>query len=136
MPTMRAVVLREAGLSRNLAIREACDPHAAARSDSHPHQGVRLNRSELHTRIGLAQGVNIPAGARNRGDGCRHDPGDSGLAAGHAGRHDEAGWGAVFDGGYAEYVVVPADQAIPFTSKLGWDVLARSPRRCRRRTAR
>jgi NADPH2:quinone reductase len=33
----------------------------------------------------------------------------------------------MFDGGYAEYVVVPARQAIPFESQLGWEVLGAIP---------
>jgi NADPH:quinone reductase-like Zn-dependent oxidoreductase len=37
------------------------------------------------------------------------------------------GMGRVFDGGYAEYVVVPARQVIPFASDLPWHVLGAIP---------
>ncbi|MFI1990351.1 hypothetical protein [Actinoplanes sp. NPDC020271] len=35
--------------------------------------------------------------------------------------------GRAFDGGYAEYVVVPSTQVIPFTSNLPWDVIGSVP---------
>jgi len=59
--------------------------------------------------------------------GVVDDPGDSGLAVGTQVVTMMGGMGRVFDGGYAEYVVVPARQAIPFVSQLGWDVLGAIP---------
>ncbi len=37
------------------------------------------------------------------------------------------GMGRTFDGGYAEYTVVPRVQVIPFTSELPWSVLGSVP---------
>ena len=37
------------------------------------------------------------------------------------------GMGRVFDGGYAEYTVVPRSQVIPFTSDLPWEVIGAVP---------
>ena len=37
------------------------------------------------------------------------------------------GMGRAFDGGYAEYVVVPAGQVIPFRSDLPWEQLGAVP---------
>ena len=37
------------------------------------------------------------------------------------------GMGRVFDGGYAEYTVVPRDQVVPFTSDLPWHVIGAVP---------
>jgi NADPH:quinone reductase-like Zn-dependent oxidoreductase len=37
------------------------------------------------------------------------------------------GMGRMFDGGYAEYVSVPATSVVPFSSSLGWDVLGAIP---------
>lgn len=37
------------------------------------------------------------------------------------------GMGRVFDGGYAEYTVVPASQVIPFHSDLPWEVIGAVP---------
>src|SRR4029453_18866944 len=37
------------------------------------------------------------------------------------------GMGRTFDGGYAEYTVVPRGQVIPFRSDLPWDVLGAVP---------
>ena len=37
------------------------------------------------------------------------------------------GMGRVFDGGYAEYTVVPRGQVIPFTSDLPWEVIGAVP---------
>ncbi|CAN0323046.1 unnamed protein product, partial [Chrysoparadoxa australica] len=37
------------------------------------------------------------------------------------------GMGRFFDGGYAEYVLVPLEIVFPFTSKLSWDILGAIP---------
>ena len=37
------------------------------------------------------------------------------------------GMGRVFDGGYAEYVLVPAAQVMPFRSRLAWEQLGAVP---------
>jgi NADPH:quinone reductase len=86
-----------------------------------------LNRSELHTRLGLSQGVSFPRvlGIEAVGviDELPEGEDDGRLALGRQVATLLGGMGRVFDGGYAEYVVVPRRQVIAFDSKLPWAVL-------------
>ncbi|MBC8067021.1 MAG: zinc-binding dehydrogenase [Deltaproteobacteria bacterium] len=124
---MRAVVLDEPGPIENLVIRELPIPAV-------PPDGVRirvkafgLNRSELHTRLGLGEGVTFPRVLGIEATGVIDGPGDSGLAVGQKVATMMGGMGRVFDGGYAEYVSVPTRQVIPFESELPWSLLGALP---------
>jgi NADPH:quinone reductase-like Zn-dependent oxidoreductase len=86
-----------------------------------------LNRSELHTRLGYAEGVVFPRVPGIEATGVVDDPGTSSLRAGQQVATMMGGMGRTFDGGYAEYTVVPAAQVIPFRSDLDWDVLGAVP---------
>jgi NADPH2:quinone reductase len=86
-----------------------------------------LNRSELHTRLGLAQGVIFPrvlgieaAGVVAQCPGGEFPVGQQVVAM-------MGGMGRVFDGGYAEYTCVPATQVIAFRSDLDWATLGAVP---------
>lgn len=54
------------------------------------------------------------------------DP-DGGLAPGQQVATLMGGMGRVFDGGYAEYTLVPRGQVIPFTTDLSWEVIGAVP---------
>ncbi len=86
-----------------------------------------LNRSELHTRLGLGEGVTFPRvpGIEATGlvEGC---PGGE-IAVGQQVVTMMGGMGRTFDGGYADYTCVPAAQVIPFTSSLPWSTLGAVP---------
>ncbi len=90
-----------------------------------------LNRSELHTRLGLSQGVTFPRvlGIEAVGviDELPAGDHDGSLARGQQVATVLGGMGRVFDGGYAEYVVVPRRQVIPFSSAPPWPVLGAVP---------
>lgn len=61
---MRAAVLDQPGPVGNLHLRELPVPEPGwVRIRV---KEFRLNRSELHTRLGLAEGVTFPRGARHR----------------------------------------------------------------------
>jgi NADPH:quinone reductase-like Zn-dependent oxidoreductase len=86
-----------------------------------------LNRSELHTRLGLADGVTFPrvlgieaAGIVAECPGGEFKPGQQVAAM-------MGGMGRVFDGGYAEYTCVPVGQALAFESALDWATLGALP---------
>jgi NADPH2:quinone reductase len=81
-----------------------------------------LNRSELHTRLGLAEGVTFPRvpGIEAVGE-VMHSPGGE-FGAGQKVVTLMGGMGRVFDGGYAEYTCVPARQVIAFESDLPWPI--------------
>lgn len=124
---MRAVVLREPGPVENLVVTEVPMPAPGPGWVRIRVRAFGLNRSELHTRLGLAEGVTFPRVLGIEATGTIDDPGDSGLAVGTQVVTMMGGMGRTFDGGYAEAVVVPAGQVIPFRSALPWDVLGAIP---------
>ena len=86
-----------------------------------------LNRSELHTRLGLAEGVIFPRvlGIEATGVVAACPGGEF-----HAGQQVMAmmgGMGRTFDGGYAQYTSVPASQVLAFESDLDWATLGAVP---------
>ncbi|MEU0556390.1 zinc-binding dehydrogenase [Dactylosporangium sp. NPDC006015] len=124
---MRAVMLSGPGPVSNLSVVEVPTP-------SPPPGWVRirvrafgLNRSELHTRLGLAEGVVFPRVPGIEATGVVDDPGDSSFAVGQQVTTMMGGMGRTFDGGYAEYTVVPAAQVIPFVSELPWPAIGAVP---------
>ncbi len=86
-----------------------------------------LNRSELHTRLGLAVGVTFPRvpGIEATGEVAACPGGE--FAVGQRVVAMMGGMGRTFDGGYAEYTRVPARQVIPFRSELPWSTLGAVP---------
>lgn len=125
--TMRAVVLDQPGPVANLHLRELPIPQ--------PHPGwVRirvkafgLNRSELHTRLGLAEGVTFPRVLGIEATGVIDADPEGTFSPGQQVMTMMGGMGRTFDGGYAEYTCVPAGQVIPFRSELDWAVLGAIP---------
>src|SRR5947207_8722446 len=86
-----------------------------------------VNRSELHTRQGLASGVTFPRVLGIEAAGVvAHCPGGE-LPVGQQVVTMMGGMGRTFDGGYAEYTSVPASQVIPFASDLPWATLGAVP---------
>ncbi len=125
--TMRAVVLDAPGPPEALSIREIPRPRPRPGWVLIEVRAFGLNRSELHTRLGLAEGVVFPRvpGIEAAGVVAECPGGEFPL-----GRQVVAmmgGMGRVFDGGYAEYTSVPASQVVPFTSDLDWATLGAVP---------
>ncbi len=125
--TMRAVVLTAPGPVENLVIRTLPIPEPPAGWVRVKVMAFGLNRSELHTRLGLAEGVTFPrvlgieaAGIVDAAPGSDLSPGQQVVAM-------MGGMGRTFDGGYAEYTVVPRSQVIPFRSDLPWRVIGAVP---------
>lgn len=99
--------------------------------DGWVHVGIRgfgLNRSEVYTRRGQS-GDAVPF-PRVLGIECVGEvlaaPGTD-LRPGQRVAVAMGGTGRVFDGGYAEQLVAPQSQVMPFDSDLPWDVLAALP---------
>lgn len=124
---MRAVVLDAPGPPEALRTTTLAVPEPSAGQVRIRVRAAGLNRSELHTRLGLAEGVNLPRvlGIEATGvvDAC---PGGE-FAPGQQVMTMMGGMGRTFDGGYAEYTCVPAAQVIPFTSDLDWATLGAVP---------
>ncbi|MEU1628851.1 zinc-binding alcohol dehydrogenase family protein [Streptomyces sp. NPDC020096] len=125
--TMRAAVLSEPGGVENLRVTNLPLPEPAAGWVRIAVRAFGLNRSELHTRLGLAEGVTFP---RVLGIECAgvvdHAP-DGDLTPGQQVVAMMGGMGRTFDGSYAEYTVVPRSSVIPFRSELPWHVIGAVP---------
>jgi NADPH:quinone reductase len=125
--TMRAVVLDGPGPPEALVIRDLPVPDPAVGWVLIRVRAFGLNRSELHTRLGLAQGVTFPRvpGIEAVGVVAKCPGGE--FPVGQQVATLMGGMGRVFDGGYAEYTCVPAGQVVPFRSDLDWAVLGAVP---------
>jgi len=125
--TMRAAVLDAPGPAEALQIRELPIPEPRPGWVLIRVEAFGLNRSELHTRLGLAQGVTFPRVLGIEATGV--------VAAAPGGEFlvDQqvaalmGGMGRTFDGGYAEYTCVPASSVVAFRSDLDWATLGAVP---------
>lgn len=129
--TMRAVVLSQPGGPENLVLSTLPLPRPQPGWVRISVRAFGLNRSELHTRLGLSQGVTFPRvlGIEAVGviDALPEEESDGRLTLGQQVATMLGGMGRVFDGGYAEHLVVPLRQVIPFASALPWGVLGAIP---------
>lgn len=125
--TMRAVVLSEPGPVENLVIRELPVPEPPPGWVRIAVRAFGLNRSELHTRLGLAEGVTFPRVLGIEAVGVVDAANGTDLEAGQQVATLMGGMGRTFDGGYAEYTVVPRRQVIPFRSTLSWNIVGAVP---------
>lgn len=124
---MRAVVLSQPGPVDHLQILDRPLPDVPDGWVRIAVKAFGLNRSELHTRLGLAEGVTFPrvlgieaTGVIDLDPSGEYQPGQQVMTM-------MGGMGRTFDGGYAQYTVVPGEQVVPFTSGLGWEVLGAIP---------
>jgi NADPH:quinone reductase-like Zn-dependent oxidoreductase len=124
---MRAVVLREPGPVENLELTDLPLPEPKPGWVRIAVQAFGLNRSELHTRLGLAEGVTFPRVPGIEAVGVVDADPSGELEPGQQVATMMGGMGRTFDGGYAEYTVVPKGQVIPFRSDLPWEVLGQVP---------
>src|SRR5438128_2883495 len=122
--TMRAVVLDDAGPPDALRIRELPVPEPRSGWVLIRVKAFGINRSELHTRLGLAQGVTFP---RVLGIEATGIVAEGEFEEGQQVAAMMGGMGRTFDGGYAEFTSVPATQVIPFRSELDWATLGATP---------
>jgi NADPH2:quinone reductase len=125
--TMRAVVLEAPGPPEALQIRELPIPEPRPGWVLIRVKAFGLNRSELHTRLGLAEGVTFPRVLGIEATGVVAAAPGGEFPVGQQVATMMGGMGRSFDGGYAEYTCVPATQVIPFRSQLDWATLGAVP---------
>ena len=127
MSIMKAVVLDAPGPPEALRIRDVAIPTPRPGEVLIKVAAFGLNRSELHTRLGLASGVTFPRvlGIEATGTVAACPGGE--LRVGQQVATMMGGMGRTFDGGYAEYTCVPARQVVPFSSSLDWATLGAVP---------
>jgi NADPH:quinone reductase-like Zn-dependent oxidoreductase len=125
--TMRAVVLDGPGPPEALTIRELPVPAPQPGWVLIEVMAFGLNRSELHTRLGLAEGVTFPRVLGIEATGVVAACPGGEFVPGRQVATMMGGMGRVFDGGYAQYTCVPAGQVIAFGSELDWATLGAVP---------
>ncbi len=124
---MRAVVIDAPGSLDVLHVRDVSVPAAGPGQVLIRVRAFGLNRSELHFRQGLAYSGSFPRIPGIEATGVVEDAPSGEFARGAQVVTMMGGMGREFDGGYAEYVVVPASQVIPFRSDLPWNTLGAVP---------
>jgi NADPH:quinone reductase-like Zn-dependent oxidoreductase len=124
---MRAAVLSGPGPVENLTVHDLPIPEPRPGWVRIRVRGFGLNRSELHTRLGLSEDVTFPRVLGIEAVGTVDAAPGSDLRPGQQVAAVLGGMGRRFDGGYAECTLVPRGSVIPFESTLPWDVLAAIP---------
>jgi NADPH:quinone reductase-like Zn-dependent oxidoreductase len=125
--TMRAVVLDGPGPPEALRIRRLPIPEPRTGWVLIQVKAFGINRSELHTRLGLAQGVTFPRVLGIEATGVVVAAPGGEFAEGQQVAAMMGGMGRTFDGGYAEYTNVPATQVLPFHTDLDWATIGAVP---------
>lgn len=124
---MRAVVLDRTGPPEVLRVREVPVPAPGPGGVLIRVRAFGLNRSELHFRQGVAESGSLPRIPGIEAAGVVAAAPGTDLPEGTQVMTMMGGMGRAVDGGYAEYVLVPAEQAIPFRSALPWEQLGAVP---------
>jgi len=125
--TMRAVVIRQAGGPEVLSLEDRAIPVPNAEQVLIRVEAFGLNRSEMFTRQGHSPGVTFPRILGIEAVGIVAAAPGGQFAVGDKIATVMGGMGRAFDGGYAEYVRVPVEQARVFRSDLPWDTLGALP---------
>ena len=124
--TMRAAVLTAPGIE-NLHVTDLPVPSPEPGQVRIRVMAFGLNRSEYHSVTGQAGGMTYPRVLGIEAVGVIDLDPENVLAAGTQVATMMGGMGRAFDGGYAQYVVVPREQVIPFSSELPWEIIGSVP---------
>jgi NADPH:quinone reductase-like Zn-dependent oxidoreductase len=124
---MRAAVCARAGGPEVLGIRELPIPAVRADWSLVQVKGAGLNRSELRTRQGHSASVTFPRVLGIECVGLVAASTDPMLPEGTTVAAVMGEMGRAFDGGYAEYALLPNALLMPVTTTLPWDILAALP---------
>ena len=124
--TMRAAVLTAPGIE-NLHVTDLPVPSPEPGQVRIRVMAFGLNRSEYHSVTGQAGGMTYPRVLGIEAVGVIDLDPENVLAAGTQVATMMGGMGRAFDGGYAQYVVMPREQVIPFSSELPWEIIGSVP---------
>ncbi len=124
---MKAVVVEKAGGPEVLQLKDIPKPKPRQGRVLIEIKAFGLNRSELFTRQGHSPSVTFPrvlgiecVGIVEAAPGTRFAPGQSVVAI-------TGGMGRAFDGGYAEYTLLPQSCVLPVETDLDWATLGAIP---------
>ena len=125
---MKAIVIHEPGGPEKLCYEEVPTPVVRAGWSLVRVRGFGINHSEIFTRNGLSPGVSFP---RILGIECVGEIAETTdplrLPAGQKVISIMGEMGRAFDGGYAEYALLPNEQICPVETDLDWKTLAALP---------
>lgn len=125
--TMKAVVMHAPGGPQVLQLEKRPIPSASAEQVLIRVEAFGLNRSELFTRQGHSPGVMFPRILGIEAVGTVIEAPGGQFPIGQTVATVMGGMGRVFDGGYAEYTLVPASQVRALRTQLPWEVLGALP---------
>ena len=125
--TMKAVVMHEPGGPDVLKLERRPVPQALPGQVLIRVEAFGLNRSELFTRQGHSPGVRFPRVLGIEAVGTVADAPGGEFKSGQTVATVMGGMGRSFDGGYAEYTVVPANQVQALDTSLSWERLGALP---------
>jgi NADPH:quinone reductase-like Zn-dependent oxidoreductase len=125
--TMKAVLIHEAGGPDVLTVEERPIPRPKADWVLIQVKAFGLNRSELFTRQGHSPTVLFPRVLGIEAVGVVVAAPGSDFEAGQTVATAMGGMGRDFDGGYAEYTLVPANQVQAINTSLDWSTLGALP---------
>ncbi|BCL39962.1 zinc-binding alcohol dehydrogenase family protein [Nostoc sp. MS1] len=124
---MKAIVLESPGDPTALKLKQMTKPSPQPGWVLIKVKAFGLNRSEMFTRQGYSQGVQLPrvlgiecVGVVEAAPETAFEPGQKVAAI-------MGGMGRAFDGSYAEYTCVPQTCVFPINSNLDWSVLGAIP---------
>lgn len=127
MGSMKAVLIREAGGPDVLRLETLPIPEPRPGRVLIRVRAFGLNRSELFTRQGHSPNVQFPRVLGIEAVGEVVSAPDGGFKEGDVVATAMGGMGRQFDGGYAEYALVPAGQVLKVNTTLDWAVLGALP---------
>jgi len=124
---MKAIQIDGPGPPENLKLRELPIPRPPAGWVRIRVEAFALNRSDLFLRLGQADNARFPRVPGIECAGVIDDANETALRRGQKVITMMGGMGREFDGGYAQYTVVPASQIIPIQTDLAWEIVAAIP---------
>ncbi len=127
MGNMKAVVIREPGGPEVLQLEILPVPEPKSGWVLIRVRAFGLNRSELFTRQGHSPNVQFPRVLGIEAVGEVVAAPDGGFGEGDKVATAMGGMGRQYDGGYAEYTLVPAGQVQKLETSLPWNVLGALP---------
>jgi NADPH:quinone reductase-like Zn-dependent oxidoreductase len=107
---------------RNLPLPEPPDGWVRIRVEA-----FGINRSELHLRQGVATNATFPRVPGIECAGTIDDPAGSAFAREQKVVTMMGGMGREFDGGYAQFTIVPSSQVLAIDTDLPWEIVGALP---------
>ena len=125
---MKAIVIHEPGGPEKLCYEEVPTPSVREGCSLVRVRGFGINHSEIFTRKGLSPSVSFPRILGIECVGEIEETTDSArLPVGQKVISIMGEMGRAFDGGYAEYTLLPNEQICPVETDLDWKTLAALP---------